>query len=163
MGTATLLNWTDFVKKLKQLENSQELTTSPYKIRINDINKALLKLYNQHKKTDEELKATIPREFHDIIPSWKVKEAVKLPVHRPGVDHQIEIEKDHQASELKIPFGSLFNMSREELIVQRKTLNDLLDKGYLYASKYEVGAPALFVRKPGGGVHFCYDYIGLMQ
>ncbi|KAI0992865.1 hypothetical protein K3495_g15319 [Podosphaera aphanis] len=52
-------------------------------------------------------------------------------------------------------------MSREELLVLRKTLNDSLDKGYIRASKLEAGAPVLSARKPGGGLRFCYYYGGL--
>ncbi|KAI0990923.1 hypothetical protein K3495_g17264 [Podosphaera aphanis] len=52
-------------------------------------------------------------------------------------------------------------MSREELLVLRKTLNDSLDKGYIRASKLEAGAPVLFARKPGGGLRFRYYYRGL--
>ncbi|RKF83313.1 hypothetical protein GcM1_160001 [Golovinomyces cichoracearum] len=84
-------------------------------VSINDIDKALLKLSNQQEKTEDELKTKIPREFHDLLPLWKSNEAVKLPVHRTGVDHQIERKKDNQWSELKIPFGPLYNMSREVL------------------------------------------------
>ena len=49
-------------------------------------------------------------------------------------------------------------MSKDELLVLRKTLNEYLDKGYIRASKLEGGAPILFVKKLGGGLRFCIDY-----
>ena len=52
-------------------------------------------------------------------------------------------------------------MSREELIVLRKTLTELLDKNFIRASSSSASAPVLFVRKPGGGLRFCVDYRGL--
>lgn len=52
-------------------------------------------------------------------------------------------------------------MSRDELLVLRKTLTDLLDKDYVRASSSPTGAPVLFVRKPGGGLRFCVDYRAL--
>ncbi|KAJ6436948.1 retrovirus polyprotein [Purpureocillium lavendulum] len=52
-------------------------------------------------------------------------------------------------------------MSREELIVLRRTLTELLDKGFIRASSSPASAPVLFVRKPGGGLRFCVDYRGL--
>lgn len=52
-------------------------------------------------------------------------------------------------------------MSREELLVLRKTLTELLGKGYIRASSSPAGAPVLFVHKPGGGLRFCVDYRGL--
>ena len=52
-------------------------------------------------------------------------------------------------------------MSREELLVLRKTLHDLLDRGFIQASSSAASAPVLFVRKPGGGIRFCVDYRAL--
>ena len=52
-------------------------------------------------------------------------------------------------------------MSKEELLVLRKSLDDLLKKGYIRPSTSEAAAPVLFVRKPGGGLRFCYDYRAL--
>ncbi|KAI0993252.1 hypothetical protein K3495_g14933 [Podosphaera aphanis] len=52
-------------------------------------------------------------------------------------------------------------MSREELLVLRKTLYDLLDSGFIRASSAEGGAPVIFVKKPGGGLRFCVDYRAL--
>ncbi len=52
-------------------------------------------------------------------------------------------------------------MSREELIVLRRTLNELLEKNFICASNSPASAPVLFVRKPGGGLRFCVDYRGL--
>ncbi|GME33632.1 hypothetical protein GTA08_BOTSDO13628 [Neofusicoccum parvum] len=52
-------------------------------------------------------------------------------------------------------------MSRDELLVLRKTLTELLDKGFIRVSNSPAAAPVLFVKKPGGGLHFCYDYRAL--
>ncbi|KAM4063727.1 reverse transcriptase (RNA-dependent DNA polymerase) [Hirsutella rhossiliensis] len=52
-------------------------------------------------------------------------------------------------------------MSREELLVLRKTLKDLLDRGFIRASSSAAAAPVLFVRKPNGGLRFCCDYRAL--
>ena len=49
-------------------------------------------------------------------------------------------------------------MSKDELLVLRKTLDDYLGKGYIRASKLEAGAPILFIKKPSGGLRFCINY-----
>ena len=49
-------------------------------------------------------------------------------------------------------------MSRDELLVLRKTLTDLLDKNFIRVSNSPAAAPVLFAKKPGGGVRFCVDY-----
>ncbi|KAI0992710.1 hypothetical protein K3495_g15475 [Podosphaera aphanis] len=158
-GNATLHD----LPQPSQLEALISTDTSPFlgKVSIQDIDKALLKLSKQYVKSDKELKESIPPEFHNLVSLWKPKEAAKLPPHRVGIDHQIELKRDNDGNEMQIPFGPLYDMSREELLVLRKTLNDLLDKGYIRASKSEAGAPVLFARKPGGGLRFCCDYRGL--
>ena len=52
-------------------------------------------------------------------------------------------------------------MTREELIVLRKTLTELLDKNFIRASSSPAASPILFAKKPGGGLRFCVDYRGL--
>jgi hypothetical protein len=52
-------------------------------------------------------------------------------------------------------------MFKKELLILRKTLTELLDKGFIRASSSSAGAPVLFVKKPGGGVRFCVDYRAL--
>ena len=51
-------------------------------------------------------------------------------------------------------------MIRDELLVLRKTLNELLDKGFIRASNFLAGAPVLFAKKEGG-LRFYLDYQGL--
>jgi len=52
-------------------------------------------------------------------------------------------------------------MLKEELLVLRKTLSDLSEKGYIRLSISEAAAPVLFIRKPGGGLRFYYNYRAL--
>ena len=52
-------------------------------------------------------------------------------------------------------------MSREELLVLKKYLDDNLAKGFIRPSNSAAASPVLFVRKPGGGLRFCVDYRGL--
>jgi hypothetical protein len=84
--------------------------------------------------------------------------AEKLPPHRKGVDLYIEIEKDHDGNEKTVLWGPLYGMGREELLVLRKTLTELLDKDFIRASNSPAAAPVLMVKKPGGGIRFCVDY-----
>ena len=51
-------------------------------------------------------------------------------------------------------------MTRDELLVLWKTLNELLDKGFIRTSNSLIGAPVLFIKKEGG-LRFCVDYRGL--
>ena len=52
-------------------------------------------------------------------------------------------------------------MSRDELLVLRKTLIDLLNKGFIRVSNSLIAVLILFIKKPRGGLRFCVDYRGL--
>ena len=81
-----------------------------------------------------------------------------LPPARPDVDHAIELDDG------KVPPAMpLYSMSKEALLVLRKTLTEYLDKGFIRASSSPAGAPVIFVKKPGGGLRFCVDYRGLNE
>ena len=52
-------------------------------------------------------------------------------------------------------------MSREELLILRKILYDLLSKGFIWVSKLPAAALVLFIKKPGEGLRFYINYRAL--
>jgi hypothetical protein len=139
----------------KRARDSTNLSTNRPQVftaSLADINKALDKLNRKDKVIN--LKELLPVQFHDYLSAFDPVKANELPPHRQGIDHEIDITGEP-------PFGPLYNMSRDELLVLRKTLNDLLDKGFIRVSTSPAGAPVLFVHKPGGGLRFCVDYRAL--
>ena len=54
----------------------------------------------------------------------------------------------------------MYGITYNELLILRKTLNKLLDKGFIRANNSPVGAPVLFAKKKGG-LWFYMDYRGL--
>ncbi|KHJ34521.1 hypothetical protein EV44_g0283 [Erysiphe necator] len=84
-----------------------------------------------------------------------------LPPHQKDIDTEINLIKDEQGREKKVPWGPLYIMSKGELLVLRKTLSELLDKNCIRASSSPRGAPVLFTKKPGSGLRFCVDYRAL--
>lgn len=122
---------------------------------LKDIEKALAPT----KKTNPREK--LPAHYHEFLSVFDRAKADQLPPNRSGIDHHIPLQTDEDGNEKDPPFGPLYGMSREELIVLRRTLTELLDKGFIRASSSSASAPVLFVRKPGGGLRFCVDYRAL--
>ena len=52
-------------------------------------------------------------------------------------------------------------MSWNELQVLQKYLDEYLDKKFIKVSFLPIAAPVIFVKKPGGGLHFYIDYWAL--
>ncbi|CAG8974418.1 hypothetical protein HYALB_00010058 [Hymenoscyphus albidus] len=97
----------------------------------------------------------LPPQYHEHLGTFDKKRADKLPPHR-DCDHSIELLPGTTP-----PYGPLYNMSQEELLVLREYLREQLDKGFIRASTSPAAAPVLFAKKPGGGLRFCVDYRGL--
>ena len=122
---------------------------------IADIEKALAI------KTPTDPRTKLPKHFHEFLDVFNRTDAEKLPPLRgKGIDHAIELEQQGNVRP-EVPWGPLYNMSRDELLVLRRTLTEYLDKGFIRVSNSSAAAPVLFVRKPGGGLRFCVDYRGL--
>lgn len=122
---------------------------------LKDIEKAL------RPKPKGDPKKLLPPQYQEFLSVFGRSKAEQLPPRRPGVDHAIVLEKDEKGREKQPPWGPLYPMSREELLVLRKTLLEYLDKGFIRASSSPAAAPILFAKKPGGGLRFCVDYRGL--
>ena len=54
----------------------------------------------------------------------------------------------------------MYRITRDKLLVLRKTLNELLNKGFIYTNNSLIRAPVLFIKKKGG-FRFYMDYRGL--
>lgn len=116
---------------------------------LQDIEKALAP------KTIVDPKEKLPIEYHEFLDVFSKKQADKLPPHRT-YDHMIQLKEGSEP-----PFGPLYDMSRDELLVLREYLEENLGKGFIRASRSPAASPVLFVRKPGGGLRFCVDYRAL--
>ena len=122
---------------------------------LQDIEKAL------KKKSRTPPLEKLPERYREFLELFEDDDGSQLPPYRQGIDMEIKLECDQQGKEKEAPWGPLYSMSRDELLVLRKTLLELLDKGFIRVSYSPAGAPVLFARKPGGGLRFCVDYRAL--
>jgi len=124
-------------------------------ISMTDIEKALI----SQKKTDS--RTILSDHYHEFLDVFDCTMTEKLPpLREEGTDHQIEL-KGVNKKEPKVPWGSLYNMTREELLMLRKTLTELLNKQFIQVSNSSAAAPVLFVQKSEGELQFCVNYCGL--
>ena len=117
---------------------------------VHDIEKAL------KKKTYVDPRRVCPAWLLPVIHAFDRSKAATLPPNRPGLDIEIKLLEG-----ATVPASPLYSMFREELLVLRKTLYELLDSGFIRAGSSDAGAPVIFVKKPGGGLRFCVDYRAL--
>jgi hypothetical protein len=58
----------------------------------------------------------------------------------------------------KVPWGLLYNISKEELLILKKTLIELLDKGFIRVNNSFAEALVLFARTFSEGLRFYINY-----
>ena len=68
------------------------------------------------------------------------------------------MKKGPDKKELLLLYKLLYSISRKELLIFKKILKDLLNKGFIRANNSEVGILILFIRKLGNGLRFYYNY-----
>ena len=98
----------------------------------------------------------LPDQYYDYLPLFEGDMTAELPSHRPGINHIFKLEKSENSQGRNPLLGSLYGMIYNKLLVLRKTLNELLDKGFIRASSSPEGAPVLFAKKERG-FPFCVD------
>lgn len=147
------LAFSSFIKQAYDKERDFAIAS----VKISDINKALEKLSKtRFKPTLKMIRQKLPQELLGLENLFLEDSSNSVPPHRLGHDMEIVLEDD------KIPpYGPLYEMSREELLVLRETLFDLFDKGWIRASSSPASSPVLFAKKPAGGLRFFVDYRSL--
>lgn len=126
------------------------------RITEDDIEKFLEK---QRKKpyTLDELKAKVPRQYHDLVDVFLKSKADKLPPHR-ACDTKIHLKEGTQP-----PYNKTRPFTAHEQTVIKAYCDELLEKGFIRRSTSPASSPVLLAKKPGGGVRICVDYRGLNE
>jgi hypothetical protein len=141
-----------FSALIRRSKKSSSEGTRVFSTSIKDIEKAL-----QCKVLSNPIDK-LPPYYYEVLDAFDRKKTDQLPLHRPEIDHRIQLEKDDNSCEKEAPWGSLYNISREELLVLRKTFTELLDKNFIRVSNSPASTSVLFITKPEGGLRFCVDY-----
>ncbi len=128
-----------------------------FSVSMTDIEKAL----TSQKKTD--LRTILSDHYHEFLDVFNHTMTEKLlPLRREGTDYQIELEEVNE-KESKVPWGSLYNMMREKLLMLHKTLTELLNKQFIWVSNSSAAVSVLFIQKLEGELQFCVNYCDLNQ
>jgi transposase InsO family protein len=133
--------------KKKKIPNGQI-----FRVSLEDIERAL------KGKTYPDPLTILPPQYHEFTDLFNPKAANTLPPHRPGIDHAIELLPGPDGKPQEPPYGPLYPMSPDELIVLKKFITDLQEQHFIRPSSSSAASPVLLVKKPGGGIRFCVDY-----
>lgn len=88
-----------------------------------------------------------------MFPTVLADNMKKLPLHREGLDHVIQL-----IDEAIKPCLPLYRLSPLEQGELKRTIDDLLAKGFIRPSHSPFGSPVIFVKKKDGSFRMCVDY-----
>ncbi len=144
-----------FFMNLIQKKEEKQKKIEVFSASMINIEKAL----TSQKKTN--LRTILSDHYHEFLDVFNHTMTEKLPpLREEGTDHQIELEEVNE-KEPKVPWGPLYNMVKEKLLVLRKTLTELLNKQFIWVSNSSAAAPVLFIWKSEGELQFCVNYCDL--
>ncbi|KAH0603989.1 uncharacterized protein H6S33_007020 [Morchella sextelata] len=122
-----------------------------FSITIEEIDQAM------GKAPKEDWRNRVPTRYKRFHKMMDEKFANEIPPHC-SYDHKIPLKEGKEP-----PFGPLYCMSREGLIVLKQYIQDNLEKAFIQASSSPTGAPILFVKKADRTPRLCIDYRGLNE
>jgi hypothetical protein len=99
-------------------------------------------------------KSIIFSKYHDFLNVFFKKKADILSSHKKH-DHFIKLEKDH---EFDYEYASLYNLSKEELLLIKKYLKEHLNKNFIKSSIAFYASLILFAKKSDDELRFCVNY-----
>ena len=141
------------IRMMEQRNKKQKLPYGHiFRVSMEDIERAL------KGKVYPDPLTILPPQYHQFADLFSPKAANTLPPHREGIDHAIELLPGPDGKPQEPPYGPLYTMSPNELIVLKKFLTDLQEQHFIRPSSSSAASPVLLVRKPGGGIRFCVDY-----
>ncbi len=101
------------------------------------------KVLTSQKKTD--LRTILSDHYHEFLNVFDCIMTEKLPFLREeDIDHWIELKKIDE-KESKVSWDSLYNMTKEKLLVLHKTLTELLNKQFIQVSNSSAAESVLFI------------------
>ncbi len=117
------------------------------------------KALTSQKKTD--LRTILSDHYYKFLNVFDHMMTEKLlPLREEDINHQIEL-KEVNRKELKVLWDSLYNMTREKLLMLQKTLTELLNKQFIWVSNSSAAVSVLFIQKSEDELQFCVNYCDL--
>ena len=136
-------------KTIQALQASNEVVQI-FSVSLADIQKTLTQ--KEYRDPDQ----YAPDWLMPVINAFNRQDAKTLPPHRKGIDHEINFVEGKTNDD--VPAMPLYQMSKDQLLVLRKTLTDLLANDFIRVSNLSAAALVIFVKKLDGGLWFCIDY-----
>ncbi len=113
-----------------------------------------IQLKKQENNTIIDSKSIMSFEYHDFLNVF-FKEKVDILSSHKKHDHRIKLEKDHESDH---KYVSLYNLSKDKLLLMKKYLKKHSNKEFIESSTILYASSILFAKKSEEELRFCVDY-----
>ena len=102
-------------------------------------------------------KTIVPEQYWDYLNVFDEDEANQLPpIRGKGINHGIELLEEEGGKKPTVPWGPLYNMSKDELLVLKKTLTEYLDKVSFGSVIHQLQPQFSSLKSPGEACVFVF-------
>jgi len=117
-----------------------------------------LAIKNKKNNEDQDVRDTVPREYHHLLDVFEKGEKTTLPPHRPGVDLGIDLEEGKT-----VPIKKIYALSYDQLEELHRYIKQNEERGWIRRVKSGRASPIMFVKKKDGKLRLCADYRALNE
>jgi len=128
-------------------------------IQLKSINiSTVLAIKNRKNNEDQDVRDTVPREYHHLLDVFEKGEKTIVLPHRPGIDLGIDLEEGRT-----VPFKEIYALSYDQLEELHRYIKQNEDQGWIRRVKSGRASPIIFVKKKDGKLRLCADYRALNE
>jgi len=117
-----------------------------------------LAIKNKKNNENQDVRDTVPREYHHLLDVFEKGEKTTVPPHRPGVDLGIELEEGKM-----VPPKKIEALSYDQLEELHRYIKQNEERGWIRRVKSGRASPIMFVKKKDGKLRLCADYRALNE
>jgi len=117
-----------------------------------------LAIKNKKNNEDQNVKDTVPKEYHHLLDVFEKGEKTTVPPHRPCIDLGIDLEEGKTVSIKKI-----YALSYDQVEELHRYIKQNESRGSIRRVKSGRASPIMFVKKKDGKLRLCADYRALNQ
>jgi len=117
-----------------------------------------LAIKNKRNNEDQDVRYTVPREYHHLLDVFEKRETTTVPPHRPGIDLGIDLEEG-----TTVPINKIYALSYDQLQEHHRYIKQNDDLGWIRRMKSGRASPILFVKKKDSKLRLCADYRALNE
>jgi len=129
------------------------------KIQLEAINISTeLAIRNKKNNEDQDVRDTVPQEYHHLLDVFEKGEKTRVPPHQRGIDQGIDLE-----GRKTVPIKKIYALSYDQLQELHPYIKQNEDCGWIRRVRSGQASPIMFVKTKDGKLRLCAHYRALNE